>query len=237
MAKYSRFGDFQIATPDAQRITVRRGVSAPCHNRVAGPPVVASTCTPYCSVLLRFARLDIMVGPVTHAIVGYGGEVGYSLTPPQSHYRDDWSMSKSLRFAGLDVHKDSIVIAVAEESGNRVKTDRRDAKKLAHFLRSGDLTPIFVPDEEAEALGDLERAREDAKNAQRAEPTSRQNYPHRQSSRAADPHRGGLELSLPTSDEQGDSATQRGPVARRATSCLEGSKATAQPTVLPCARG
>lgn len=142
-------------------------------------------------------------------------------------------MSKSLRFVGLDVHKDSIVIAVAEEgrcpaevygeilndwetlrktlrrlekghslrccyeagpcgyglyrnmkkakidvvviapslvpsqSGNRVKTDRRDAKKLAHFLRSGDLTPIFVPDEEAEALRDLERAREDAKNAQR----------------------------------------------------------------------
>ena len=56
-----------------------------------------------------------MVGPVTHAIVGYGGEVGYPLTPPQSHYREDWSMSKSLRFVGLDVHKDSIVIAVAEE--------------------------------------------------------------------------------------------------------------------------
>jgi transposase len=48
-----------------------------------------------------------------------------------------------------------------------VKTDRRDARKLAHFLRSGDLTPIFVPDEEAEAIRDLERAREDAKNAER----------------------------------------------------------------------
>jgi len=143
-------------------------------------------------------------------------------------------MNKSLRFVGLDVHKDSITIAVAEEgrepayvygkilndweilkralrrlgaksslrccyeagpcgyglyrkmkeakiecvvvapslvpvqSGNRVKTDRRDATKLAHFLRSGDLTEIFVPDEEAEALRDLERAREDAKNAERA---------------------------------------------------------------------
>ncbi len=143
-------------------------------------------------------------------------------------------MSKSLRFVGLDVHKDSIVIAVAEEgreaayvyadivhdwptlrrklrqlgrrhsllccyeagpcgyglhrkmkearidcvvvapslvpvqSGNRVKTDRRDARRLAHFLRSGDLTEIFVPDEEAEAIRDLERAREDAKNSERA---------------------------------------------------------------------
>jgi len=63
-----------------------------------------------------------------------------------------------------------VVIApslVPKQSGNRVKTDRRDARKLAHFLRSGDLTPIFVPDEEAEALRNLERAREDAKNAQR----------------------------------------------------------------------
>lgn len=143
-------------------------------------------------------------------------------------------MSKSLRFVGLDVHKDSIVIAVAEEgrdaayvyaeipndwptlrrklrqlgrrhslqccyeagpcgyglyrkmaaagmncvvvapslvpvqSGNRVKTDRRDARRLAHFLRSGDLTEVFVPDEEAEAIRDLERAREDAKNTERA---------------------------------------------------------------------
>lgn len=141
-------------------------------------------------------------------------------------------MSKSLRFIGLDVHKDSIVIAVAEngrepayvhseipndwcilrktlkrlasgrllrccyeagpcgyglyrkmkeakidcilvapslipvQSGNRIKTDRRDARKLAHFLRSGDLTEIFIPDEEAEAIRDLERAREDAKKAQ-----------------------------------------------------------------------
>lgn len=142
-------------------------------------------------------------------------------------------MSKSLRFIGLDVHKDSIVIAVAEngrepayvhgevpndwsmlrktlkrlasghlprccyeagpcgyglyrkmkeakidcivvapslipvQAGKRIKTDRRDARKLAHFLRSGDLTEIFVPDEEAEAIRDLERAREDAKKAQR----------------------------------------------------------------------
>jgi transposase len=45
----------------------------------------------------------------------------------------------------------------------RIKTDRRDAARLAHFLRSGDLTPIRVPDEKTEAIRDLERAREDAK--------------------------------------------------------------------------
>ena len=135
-------------------------------------------------------------------------------------------MSK-LRFVGLDVHKDTIVIAVAEEgqavpsvlgtfphdvakvvkqlgklvsevsllrvcyeagptgfglcrrlqaagmecvvvapslvpqqAGARVKTDRRDAARLAHFLRSGDLTAVWVPDEQTEALRDLERSRD-----------------------------------------------------------------------------
>jgi transposase len=47
--------------------------------------------------------------------------------------------------------------------GDRIKTDRRDAQKLAHFLRSGDLVPVAVPDEKSESIRDLERARDDAK--------------------------------------------------------------------------
>lgn len=50
--------------------------------------------------------------------------------------------------------------------GDRVKTDRRDAEKLARFLRSGDLTPVWVPTREHEALRDLVRAREAAKKDQ-----------------------------------------------------------------------
>src|SRR5258708_7571361 len=46
----------------------------------------------------------------------------------------------------------------------RVRTDRRDALGLARLLRSGDLTPIWVPDTEHEALRDLVRARYDAKD-------------------------------------------------------------------------
>lgn len=46
--------------------------------------------------------------------------------------------------------------------GERVKTDRRDALRLARLLRSGELTEVWVPDEESEALRDLTRAREDA---------------------------------------------------------------------------
>lgn len=141
-------------------------------------------------------------------------------------------MENSTRYVGLDVHKETIAVAVCEESGlaqslgtipntpdavaqlmrklsargpvqvayeagpcgyvlyhqlrqlripclvaaptlipvrsgDRVKTDRRDAIKLARFLRSGDLTAVFVPDEHCQALRDLLRCRQDAKQDQR----------------------------------------------------------------------
>jgi transposase len=55
---------------------------------------------------------------------------------------------------------------VPKKSGDRVKTDRRDALKLARSHRSGDLTAVWVPDEDSEALRDLVRAREAAKQDQ-----------------------------------------------------------------------
>ena len=50
-----------------------------------------------------------------------------------------------------------------KQPGERVKTDRRDAEKLARCHRSGDLTTVWVPDAEHEALRDLVRGREAAK--------------------------------------------------------------------------
>jgi len=55
---------------------------------------------------------------------------------------------------------------VPVKAGDRVKTDRRDAERLARSLRSGDLTPVWVPDAAHEALRDLVRAREAAKKDQ-----------------------------------------------------------------------
>jgi transposase len=52
---------------------------------------------------------------------------------------------------------------IPTKSGDRVKTDRRDAMKLARYLRSGDLTPVWVPDRAHEGLRDLVRARQAAK--------------------------------------------------------------------------
>jgi len=55
---------------------------------------------------------------------------------------------------------------VPVKAGDRVKTDRRDAQRLAQGLRAGDLTAVWVPDAAHEALRDLVRAREAAKGDQ-----------------------------------------------------------------------
>jgi len=55
---------------------------------------------------------------------------------------------------------------VPKKPGDRVKTDRRDALKLAHCHRNGDLTAVWVPDEGSEALRDIVRQREAAKQDQ-----------------------------------------------------------------------
>ena len=68
---------------------------------------------------------------------------------------------------GLGVHCDVVAPSlIPTKAGDRIKTDRRDAEKLARSYRAGDLTPVWVPDAEHEALRDLVRAREAAKKDQ-----------------------------------------------------------------------
>jgi len=51
---------------------------------------------------------------------------------------------------------------IPKKPGDKIKTDNRDADNLTRLLRSGDLTAVFVPNAEDEAIRDLSRAREDA---------------------------------------------------------------------------
>src|SRR5215470_346929 len=67
----------------------------------------------------------------------------------------------------LGIHCDVVApTLVPVKAGDRVKTDRRDAVRLARSYRAGDLTPVWVPDATHEALRDLVRAREAAKKDQ-----------------------------------------------------------------------
>jgi transposase len=97
--------------------------------------------------------LDRLGSPSTVSCCYEAGPTGYGL-------------ARTLRAAGWDCE----VIApslVPRKSGERIKTDRRDAVKLAQNHRSGDLVAVVIPDEASEAIRDLERARDDAKKAER----------------------------------------------------------------------
>ncbi len=98
-------------------------------------------------------RLVKKLGPASRLRICYeAGPHGYGLY---------WLLS------GLGVHCDVVApTLVPVKSGDRVKTNRRDALKLARCYRSGDLTAVWVPDAEHEALRDLVRAREVAKKDQ-----------------------------------------------------------------------
>jgi transposase len=67
-------------------------------------------------------------------------------------------------FLSLGIECDVIAPSlIPKRPGERVKTDRRDSIRLAQLYRAGELTSIYVPTEDDEALRDLVRAREDAK--------------------------------------------------------------------------
>jgi len=62
---------------------------------------------------------------------------------------------------------DVVAPSLVPSDTRRIKTDNRDAIRLAHFLRSGNLTAIAIPDAATEAIRDLVRARDAAKRAER----------------------------------------------------------------------
>jgi len=99
------------------------------------------------------SKLVKKLGPVAHLKACYeAGPTGYVLY---------WQLAE------LGIQCEVIApTLVPMKAGDRVKTDRRDAERLARSYRSGDLTPVWVPDEGSEALRDLVRAREAAKQDQ-----------------------------------------------------------------------
>src|SRR5437762_8556247 len=71
------------------------------------------------------------------------------------------------QLTGLGIHCEVVApTLIPMMAGDRVKTDRRDATRLARCYRAGDLTSVWVPDAAHEALRDLVRARESAKKDQ-----------------------------------------------------------------------
>lgn len=73
-----------------------------------------------------------------------------------------YGLARAGRAAGLEVMV-CAPGAIPRQPGDRIKTDTRDALKLARLLAAGQLRPVTVPSPELESLRDLVRAREDAR--------------------------------------------------------------------------
>jgi transposase len=136
---------------------------------------------------IRFVGLDVHADTIAVAVAEPDGEVrSLGILPnrwePIRKLLAKLGSAKDLRvcyeagptgyvlywqFTRIGIHCDVIApTLVPVKAGDRVKTDRRDALKLARSYRAGDLTPVWVPDADHEALRDLVRAREDARQDQ-----------------------------------------------------------------------
>ena len=136
---------------------------------------------------IRFVGLDVHADTIAVAVAEPGGEVrSHGVIPnrlesvrkligklgPAKHIKACYEAGPTVyvlywQLTQLGVACEVIAPSlVPTKAGDRVKTDRRDAEKLARCYRAGELTAVWVPDAAHEALRDLVRAREAAKKDQ-----------------------------------------------------------------------
>jgi transposase len=136
---------------------------------------------------LRFVGLDVHADTIAVAVAEAGGEVrSLGVIPnrlesirklvhklgPVQHLRACYEAGPTgyvlyWQLTQLEVACEVIAPSLVPiKAGDRVKTDRRDAEKLARCHRAGELTAVWVPNAAHEALRDLVRAREAAKKDQ-----------------------------------------------------------------------
>jgi transposase len=135
---------------------------------------------------VKFIGMDVHKKTITIAIIDEGrknqpriyGAIANELEALDKFCRKMVSTSRQLHFVyeagpcGYGIYRhltqkgfDCIVAApsmIPKKSGDRIKNDRRDAAMLARLHRAGELTAVYVPDAQDEAMRDLTRAREDA---------------------------------------------------------------------------
>lgn len=136
--------------------------------------------------ITRYVGLDVHKNTISIAICGGSGDARFIETIPHDmplllKHLKKHAENLPIRVGyeagptGYGLHRfltqnkiECVVVppsSVPKQSLRRVKTDRRDARAIAVHLRSGAFRAVLVPDPESEAIRDLGRAREDARNA------------------------------------------------------------------------
>ena len=129
---------------DTHKLSISVAIIRPEESRVH-----EHTMTTDPKAIRRWAKKVLAEAPGRVVCAYEAGPLGYTL-------------QRQLKSLGLECQ----VIApalVPVKPGQRIKTDRRDARKLADLLRAGLLTEVHPPSPQQEAVRDLCRAREDAK--------------------------------------------------------------------------
>jgi len=140
---------------------------------------------------ILYAGLDVHKNSIEVALAEGGregevrryGRIGGDLDSLDKVVRKLVSTGKEMRFVyeagpcGYEIYRhligrgyECVVVApsqVPRRSGDRIKNDRRDAMALARLYRAGELTAVYIPTVEDEAMRDLVRGREDAKRDER----------------------------------------------------------------------
>ena len=138
---------------------------------------------------IKYIGLDVHKNSISIAIadegreaeVRYYGKIGHDIDQLMKVFRKFISKGFELRCVyeagccGYHLYRfltgngvKCVVVApskIPRKSGDRLKNDTRDSITLARLHRAGELTEVYVPAEEDEALRDLVRARDDAQNA------------------------------------------------------------------------
>jgi transposase len=105
---------------------------------------------------------SLRLSPRTEAVVGWVCSLPAPVAVTYEAGPTGFGLARALEQAGVRC----VVVAPSKlerPPGDRVKTDRRDAERLARLLRIGELPAVRVPSETEEAARDLVRAREDVR--------------------------------------------------------------------------
>lgn len=121
---------------------------------------------------IKAVAFNVVTGEVAASTFGYDAAavsewIGSLEQPARAVYESGvtgFDLAKRLEELGIDCIVGAVSKMIKPPADRRRKTDRNDAEFLARMLAAGNVSPVWVPDDDCEAARDLSRALEDARD-------------------------------------------------------------------------